>query len=284
MKKTVAITVIATMLLAALSGCGCKKESNSETSINEETVTHVEVVTEVVTDEQGNTYYTETTKYIADTGEQTTTNAQQSEEDTTSPTAGDKKETSKTESKTKTTSNTNSKSANNKQSSSNTNSNSGASKSTSTPKTDSGNTNQQSSNTNTQKSETSKTSSSQTSKQNSQTSDPHAGKTWHEAVYKTVNHPAETKKVKVVDQEAYSYEEPVYEWRTFCNVCGADITTTCDEHMRAHMIAREGGRYHDDYVQVGTKTVNVPEQSHYETVVVKEAWTEKVLVKEAGWY
>ena len=279
MKKTVAITVIATMLLAALSGCGCKKESNSETSINEETVTHVEVVTEVVTDEQGNTYYTETTKYIADTGEQTTTNAEQSEEDTTSPTAGDKKETSKTESKTKTTSNTNSKSANSKQASSNTNSNSGTPKSTSTPKTDSGNTKQQSSNSNTQKSETSKTSS-QTSKQNSQTSDPHAGKTWHEAVYKTVNHPAETKKVKVVDQEAYSYEEPVYEWRTFCNACGEDITYNLVQHCKEN----NHGRYHNDYVQVGTKTVNVPEQSHYETVVVKEAWTEKVLVKEAGWY
>ena len=279
MKKTVAITVIATMLLAALSGCGCKKESNSETSINEETVTHVEVVTEVVTDEQGNTYYTETTKYIADTGENTTINAEQVEEDTTSPTAGDKKETSKTESKTKTTSNTNSKSANNKQSSSNTNSNSGTPKSTSTSKADSGNTKQQSSNSNTQKSETSKTSS-QTSKQSSQASDPHAGKTYHEAVYKTVNHPAETKKVKVVDQEAYSYEEPVYEWRTFCNACGEDITYNLVQHCKEN----NHGRYHDDYVQVGTKTVNVPEQSHYETVVVKEAWTEKVLVKEAGWY
>ena len=50
------------------------------------------------------------------------------------------------------------------------------------------------------------------------------------------------------------------------------------------MQAREGGRYHDDYVQVGTKTVNVPEQSHMETVVVREAWTEQVLVREAGWY
>ena len=284
MKKTVAITVIATMLLAALSGCGCKKESNSETSIIKETETRAEVVTEVATDEQGNTYYTETTKYVADTGENTTINAEQVEEDTTSPTAGDKKETSKTESKTKTTSNTNSKSTNNKQSSSNTASNSGASKSTSTPKTDSGNTKQQSSNSNTRKSETSKTSSTQTSKQSSQNSDPHAGKTYHEAVYKTVNHPAETKQVKVVDQEAYSYEEPVYEWRTFCNVCGADITENCFPHIKQHMLANEGGRYHDDYVQVGTKTVNVPEKSHYETVVVKEAWTEKVLVKEAGWY
>ena len=39
-----------------------------------------------------------------------------------------------------------------------------------------------------------------------------------------------------------------------------------------------------EQVQVGTRTVEVPEQSHMETYIVKEAWTEKVLVKEAGWY
>ena len=37
-------------------------------------------------------------------------------------------------------------------------------------------------------------------------------------------------------------------------------------------------------VQVGTRTVNVPEESHYETKIVKEAWTEKKLIREAGWY
>ena len=54
--------------------------------------------------------------------------------------------------------------------------------------------------------------------------------------------------------------------------------------MKEHALEGEGGRYHDDYVQVDTKTVTVPEQSHMETVVVKEAWTERVLVREAGWY
>ena len=108
--------------------------------------------------------------------------------------------------------------------------------------------------------------------------------TWHNAVYKTINHPAETKEVKVVDQEAYSYDEPIYGWRTFCNVCGADITENCQSHMKEHALAGEGGRYHDEYVQVDSKTISVPEKSHTETVVVKEAWTEKILVKEAGWY
>ncbi len=110
-------------------------------------------------------------------------------------------------------------------------------------------------------------------------------KTWHEAVYKDVNHPAETKQVWVVDQEAYTYEEPVYEWkyRTICNWCGADITDDVRGHGYNYP---EHGNYHSEkvQVQVGTKTITVPEEGHYETRVVKEAWTEKVLVKEAGYY
>ena len=113
-------------------------------------------------------------------------------------------------------------------------------------------------------------------------------KTWHEAVYKYVNHPAETKQVWVVDKEAYTYEEPVYErqGRTICNTCGADITDDCAAHGKMHVLRGEGGSYHDEWrnVQIGTKTVTVPEEGHYETKVVKEAWTEKVLVKEAGYY
>ena len=110
-------------------------------------------------------------------------------------------------------------------------------------------------------------------------------KTWHEAVYKDVNHPAETKQVWVVDKEAYTYEEPVYEWkyRTICNWCGADITDDVRGHGYNYP---EHGNYHSEkvQVQVGTKTITVPEEGHYETKVVKEAWTEKVLVKEAGYY
>lgn len=81
-----------------------------------------------------------------------------------------------------------------------------------------------------------------------------------------------TKQVKIIDQEAYSYEEDVYETkgRTFCNVCGADITDNCAAHMKAHALADEGGGYHDEWVdvKVGTKTVNVPEKSHYETQTI----------------
>ena len=120
-----------------------------------------------------------------------------------------------------------------------------------------------------------------------------SGKTYHEAVYKTVHHDAEYEDVYVVDQEAYSYEEPVYEKRvyTVCHVCGAEFDTSYDtsafwDHIFEHEFAGEGSGYHSDVrkVQVGTNTVNVPEEGHYEKKLVKAAWDEKVLVKEAGWY
>lgn len=64
-------------------------------------------------------------------------------------------------------------------------------------------------------------------------------------------------KVKVVDQEAYTYEEPVYEerGRTICKVCGADITDNCSEHNEQHALNGEPVSYHDVWVnvQVGTK-------------------------------
>lgn len=114
------------------------------------------------------------------------------------------------------------------------------------------------------------------------------GKTYHEAVYKTVHHEAVTEQVWVVDEAAYSYEEPVYEThdRTICNTCGADITNDLVSHGKSHMLNDENFSYHNEFVQIqsGTKTVNVPEQGHYETKTIKEAYDEKVLVKEAGWY
>lgn len=145
------------------------------------------------------------------------------------------------------------------------------------------------------------TSNNKSNNNQSSSADPHAGKTYHEAVYKTVNHPAETKvvnhpaetkEVKVVDKESYTYEEPVYEKqnRTICNRCGADITNNLE-----HIFDCDSN-YHNEWiqVQVGTTTVTVPEEYHYETVVIKEAWSETVVVKEAwtervlvnkeGWY
>ncbi len=64
-----------------------------------------------------------------------------------------------------------------------------------------------------------------------------------------------TEQVWVVDQPAGDY--PVYEWRTFCNGCGEDITENVD-----HVYGCEGS-YHDDYIQVGTEYHD--EVGHYET-------------------
>ena len=92
-----------------------------------------------------------------------------------------------------------------------------------------------------------------------------------------------------MDQEAYTYEKPVYEERdrTICNNCGADITDCLDEHMIEHALNGTGKYgYRNEWVemQVGTETVTVPEKGHWETQVVKEAWTEKKLIREAGYY
>lgn len=130
--------------------------------------------------------------------------------------------------------------------------------------------------------------SSQSSNNSSNNNSSTNTKTWHEAEYKTVHHEAETKKVWVVDQEGYTYEEPVYEWkyRTICYTCGADITDDCVVHGRNHMLNGENFSYGSEQrqAQTGTKTVTVEEKGHWETQVIKEAWDEQVLVREAGYY
>ena len=76
-------------------------------------------------------------------------------------------------------------------------------------------------------------------------------------------------KVKVVDKEAYTYEEPIYEkqGRYICKVCGADITENTTAHNKQHALNGEPVSYKtvSVEVQVGTKTITVPEKSHYET-------------------
>lgn len=122
--------------------------------------------------------------------------------------------------------------------------------------------------------------------------DEHAGKKYYEAEYKTVHHGAETDDVWVVDQEAYSYEEPVYKDvdALICSGCGCRVDMMSEKewiaHSDQHIDNGERGGYYSDVirVQVGTETVNVPEKGHYETRVIKEAYDEQVLVRPAGWY
>ena len=127
-----------------------------------------------------------------------------------------------------------------------------------------------------------------TTNNNTTTNNTTPSKVWHEAEYKTVHHPAETKKVWVVDQEGYTYEEPVYEEqaRAICYTCGADCTENRTAHGKQHMLNGENSSYGVEYrqVQTGTKTITVEEKGHWETQVIKEAWDEQVLIREAGYY
>ena len=118
---------------------------------------------------------------------------------------------------------------------------------------------------------------------------PHAGQTWHEAEYQYITHPEQTEQVWVVDREAYSYEEPVYEWK-MCQICygcgmevGNSVMTDAERanHMGLHHLNGEPTGYYGEQrqIQVGTKTVEVPEQGHYET----RPRTEKITIREAGW-
>ena len=249
MKKTVIFAIIATLIVSAISGCGNKGNNTSSNATADEATYDSASVIETINPTEQTTSVEPSSAAATDSTQPTTVK----------PKTNSTAQTSKSKSDEQTSS--------------------GSGSSSQTSKPSQSHSGGQSS----QSSQSSKNDS-QSSKQQSTTSDPHAGKTWHNAEYRTVHHPAETKQVKVVDQEGYSYEEPVYAWRTFCNVCGADITENCQSHMKGHALAGEGGRYHDDYVQVDSKTVTVPEQSHMETVTVKEAWTERVLVREAGWY
>ncbi len=114
------------------------------------------------------------------------------------------------------------------------------------------------------KKDTSSSSKAESSKPESSKSEPKP--TQHTHSWKDIT---KATRVKVVDQEAYTYEEPIYEkqGRAICKTCNIDITDNLDEHCKAHALKRESDSYKvvTVNVQVGTKTVTVPEKSHYES-------------------
>lgn len=132
----------------------------------------------------------------------------------------------------------------------------------------SGKNNNSSSKSNTSKSDskkdTSSSSKAESSKPESSKSEPKP--TQHTHSWKDIT---KATQVKVVDQKAYTYEEPIYEKqiRTICKVCGADITGFASEHNEQHALNGEPVSYKAERreIQTGTKTVTVPEKSHYET-------------------
>ncbi len=142
---------------------------------------------------------------------------------------------------------------------------------------------------------------------------------WHEAVYEYIDHPAETKSVWIIDEPEYAYEEGIYESHTICKGCvdkaskivgyriwdieetdpewyeafieakinpfiGEMTPDERTEHLYNHIINDENSGSYTATVRVGTQTITVPEEGHWETVVIKEAWTEKIVVRKEGYY
>lgn len=132
------------------------------------------------------------------------------------------------------------------------------------------------------------------------TKDPHEGKTYHEAVYKYYkHHDAVTKYHKKEWIVTGTHEEPEYKYGyiNVCNDCGKQLTdANQEEHLTWEMDHGGRGSYHaeEQWVQVGTKTVEdgywkeayteTIKKAYDEEVSANDNWDRKVLVKEAGWY
>lgn len=114
---------------------------------------------------------------------------------------------------------------------------------------------------------------------------------WEEKV-KIIHHDAVTESVKVIDSEEYYepiYEEvPIYEQIPvyICNVCGQEFESE-KEHSKIHLdleTMTNPFSYRLEFrqgEQIGTQTVETgsifhPEESHMETITVREAYDEEV--------
>jgi len=276
----VAAVTVAAVIIAMLTACGNKKPT---ATADEVIGTSVQTVTQVVTDSQGNTHIEEATKVVevkqtqpADKSEKATeVNAQNAAKT-------DSKQNNGGQSNNNSNGNSNNNNAGNGQTSKSNGSSSGSTNKPASNSGSSGSSSQSkpsggSSSNSSQNKPSSGSGSSSSSKPapatQPATKDPHEGKTWHDAEYKT-------EKVWVVDEEGYTWQCPIYEThdRTICNTCGADITDNCSEHIEAHMDKGENGSYHNEMVDtlIGYETETVPEKGHYET--------KTTLVREAGWY
>lgn len=275
----VAAVTVAAVIIAMLTACGNKQPT---ATADEVIGTSIQTVTQVVTDAQGNTHIEEETKVVE-------VKQTQPSEKSENETSADKNNNDKSNSNQSNNSNSsgnnnnqtnlNNNSGNAQSSKTNNSSNSGQTSKNNSP---SGNTNKPASSSSSQSKPSGGSGSSSSSKP--ATKDPHEGKTWHEAEYEEVYHPAETTQEWV----PYYIDAPIYESHraSICNTCGEEITGHTSEHMFAHMDKGENGSYRIETVDVivGYEQVEVPEKGHYETKVINEAYTEKRLVQEAGWY
>lgn len=282
----VAAVTVAAVIIAMLTACGNKKPT---ATADEVIGTSVQTVTQVVTDSQGNTHIEEATKVVEI---KQTQPAEKSEKAT----EAQAQNVAKTDSKQNNGGQSNNNSNGNSNQTNNNNNNAGNGQ-TSKNNSPSGNTNKPASNSGSSSSSQSKpsggsSSNSSQSKPSSgtgssssskpepapatqpATKDPHEGKTWYDAEYKT-------EKVWVVDEEGYTWQKPIVEgqWRTICNICGADITEDVTGHDKTyHLPYGDDFSYSDKWIEqiTGYETIKVPEKGHYET--------KTTLVREAGWY
>ena len=278
----VAAVTVAAVIIAMLTACGNKQPV---ATADEVIGTSVQTVTQVVTDSQGNTHIEEATKVVevkqtqpAEKSEKATeVNAQNVAKNDNKQNNGGQSNGNSNQNNNNNNNGGNGQTSKSNSSSGSTNkpaSNSGSNSSSSQSKPSGGSS---SSSSQSKPSSGSGSSSSSSSKPEPTpqpaTQDPHEGKTWHEAEYKT-------EKVWVVDEEGYTWQCPIYEDHTvtICNTCGADITDCVGEHGYNHMINGENASYRVETVStiVGYETETVPEKGHYET--------KTTLVRAAGWY
>lgn len=69
-----------------------------------------------------------------------------------------------------------------------------------------------------------------------------------------------------------------------CLACGIVGINDVEAHNAQHIADGITPHMWTSKKSVAYKTIEVPEQGHTETKIITPAWTEKVLVKEAGWY
>ena len=281
----VAAVTVAAVIIAMLTACGNKKPT---ATADEVIGTSVQTVTQVVTDSQGNTHIEEATKVVevkqtqpAEKSEKATeVNAQNAAKTDNKQNNGGQSNNNSNGNSNQTNNNNNnggngqtSKSNGSSGSTNKPASNSGSSSSSSQSKPSGG-----SSSSSSQSKPSSGSGSSSSSKPapatQPATKDPHEGKTWHDAEYKT-------EKVWVVDEEGYTWQKPIVEgqWRTICNICGADITEDVTGHDKTyHLPYGDDFSYSDKWIEqiTGYETITVPEKGHYET--------KTTLVRAAGWY
>ena len=284
-KKTVGLIVGATVTVAAViisMLCLTSCKDNKPTATADEVIgTSVQTVTQVVTDSQGNTHIEEATKVVevkqtkpVEKSEKATeVNAQNVAKNDNKQNNGGQSNGNSNQNNNNNNNGGNGQTSKSNGSSGSTNkpaSNSGSSGSSSQSKPSGGSS---SSSSQSKPSSGSGSSSSSSSKPEPTpqptTQDPHEGKTWHEAEYKT-------EQVWI----PYYIDAPIYEYHeaAICNTCGAEITDCYGEHMKEHMQKGENGSYRCETVKtiVGYEKVEVPELGHYET--------KTELVREAGWY